>query len=59
MKSTEAHDYKYPTAIFEDYYQVHPSWRPHMLAASCYYLQSSKRPDSPLMLRARESVRSI
>ena len=56
LKSSEEHEYKYPAAIFEDYRLVDPQWRPHLLAASVYYVWRSGMPDSPIMLRAREAI---
>lgn len=58
-KSTEAHSYKYPAAVFEDIDLVHPAWRPRMLAIATCYLRGSTLPDSPLMVRARDAVRSL
>jgi hypothetical protein len=58
-KGTDAHDYKYPAAIFEDLNLVSPAWRPHMLATAVYYLRGSSLPDSPLMTRAMEAVKSV
>lgn len=58
-KATEAHEYKYPAAIFEDIDHVAPAWRPHMLSAAMFYLQGSTLPDSPVMERAREAVRKL
>jgi hypothetical protein len=59
MKSTEAHSYKYPAAVFEDLSLVLPACRPRMLAIAAVYLRGSTLPDSPLMVRAREAVRSL
>ena len=58
-KGTDAHDYKYPAAIFEDYRLLSPEWRPNMLATSVYHLKGSTEADSPIMERAREAVRRI
>jgi len=58
-KSTEAHDYKYPAAAFEDIPSVSPAWRPHMLAASTLYLPASTVPDSKLIQRAKEAVAGL
>jgi hypothetical protein len=52
-KGRDVHDYKYAAAIFEDYRQVDPVWRPHMLATAVYNLRGSELPDSELMRRAR------
>jgi hypothetical protein len=53
-KGRDVHDYKYAAAIFEDYRQVDPVWRPHMLATAVYNLRGSEQPDSELMQRARD-----
>jgi hypothetical protein len=58
-KGTDAHDYKYPAAIFEDYRLVSPAWRPQMLAAAMYHLRGTAAADSPVMQRALEAVRRI
>jgi hypothetical protein len=58
-KGTDAHDYKYPAAIFEDYRLVSPAWRPHMLATAMYHLRGTTAADSPVMQRASEAVRSL
>jgi hypothetical protein len=59
MKGTEAHAYKFPMAVFEDYDYVSPEWRPHMLATSVYHLPGAKTPESKLMQRARDSIASL
>jgi hypothetical protein len=58
-KADEHHYYKYPAALFEDYRLVSPAWRPHLLAATVYYMKGPTDPDSPVMQRAREAVRSL
>ena len=58
-KATDAHDYKYSVAAFEDYRRVSPIWRPHMLATSVYNLKGSTLPDSSVMQRAREAIKSF
>jgi hypothetical protein len=58
-KGTDAHDYKYAAAIFEDRKLVSPEWRPQMLAASVYHLRGTTLPDSPVMERAMEAVGKI
>jgi hypothetical protein len=59
LKNREVHGLKYPVAIFEDHNLVSPTWGPHMLATSVYYLPGSSQPDSPVMQKAREIVRSV
>ncbi len=58
-KATEAHEYKYPAAAFEDISIVSPTWRPHMLAASTLYLPAAKAPDSALIQRAKEAIAGL
>lgn len=55
-KGTDAHHYKYLSSIMEDYHLVNKAYRPHMLAASVYYICGSTLPDSPVMERAREAL---
>ena len=58
-KGTDAHDYKYAAAIFEDYGLVSKTWRPQMLATSVYHLRGSTLPDSPIMKRAEDAVSTL
>jgi hypothetical protein len=58
-KGADAHRYKYAAAVFEDYASVSPTWRPHMLATSVYYLNGSQDPDSKLMTQALEAVKKV
>lgn len=52
LKANEHHQLKWPAAIFEDYHHVSPEWRPHMLAASTYYLRGTEHSDSEVTARA-------
>jgi hypothetical protein len=58
-KANEPHYYKFPAALFEDCRLVSPAWRPHVLAATVYYLKGPDDPDSPVMRRAREALRPL
>lgn len=58
-KATDAHDYKYATSIFDDYRRVSPKWRPHMLATAVYYLRGTDSPDSPVMQRAADVIKTL
>jgi len=46
-------------AILEDQQLVNPAWRPHLLAATAYYLPPRTAPDSPLVQRARTAIREL
>ncbi len=64
LKSTyfpngDVHDFKFPPAIFEDAALVDEKWRPHLMAASVYWLPGSDSPESPVFKRAREAVRKL
>jgi hypothetical protein len=52
----DAHDIKFPVAIFEDVALISPAWRPHLLAAAVYSFWGSDRPDNPVMEAVREAV---
>ena len=58
QKATDAHDFKYATAVFEDYDRVSASFRPHQLATAVYHLKGRSMEDSPVMTRAREVLGS-
>jgi len=58
-KCTEHHQYKWPAAIFEDYRIVSPEWRPHMAATAMYYLRGTGHPDSPVIERALDELRTV
>jgi hypothetical protein len=53
FKGNDAHDYKFSSAVLEDYYHVSPAWRDRLLASSFYYLPSSQTPDNKLVARIR------
>jgi hypothetical protein len=55
-KGNDAHDYKFSSAVLEDYYNVSPDWRNRYLAASLFYLPASGAPDTPLLGRMREAL---
>jgi hypothetical protein len=59
LKATQnAHDVKFPSAIFENYELVSPQWRPHILAASVHWLHGTQMPDNPAVVAAREALRT-
>lgn len=49
--SLNAHEMKYPIAMFEEYHRVSPVWRPHLLAATSVYLQGSNSQNNPAVER--------
>jgi len=55
--SSDAHDYKFLAAIFEEAQWVSPEWQPHLLAASVHFLHGAQSPDHPVVQQAREALR--
>jgi len=53
LKGDDAHDYKFSSAILEDYYHVSPEWRNQCLAANSFMLPSSADQDNQLVERTR------
>jgi hypothetical protein len=59
-KGTDSHDYKYGAAAWEECLLTSdPRWRAPLTAAAMFNLPGSKKPDSPLMIRAREAVKNV
>lgn len=56
LKGTNAHDYKYSAAVFEDYHNVSPAWRDRYLAAAMQYLTAPRASDNPLVARTRAAL---
>jgi hypothetical protein len=56
LKGDDAHDYKFSSAILEDYYHVSPAWRDLYLAANVFKLPSSLDPDNRLVERTRVAL---
>ena len=56
LKGTDSHDYKFSSAVLEDYYHTSPQWRNHYLAASINRLRGSTEPDNQLVKRTRAAL---
>ena len=56
LKGTNAHDYKFSSAVLEDYYHISPKLRDRFLAGSMHLLRSSKAKDNRLVERTREAL---
>lgn len=56
LKGTDSHDYKFSSALLEDYYHVSPAWRDRYLAAGTYWLRGSTAPDNKLVERSRAAL---
>lgn len=51
LKGNDSHDYKFSSAVLEDYYHVSPAWRNRFLAASVFKLRGSEDSDNGLTQR--------
>jgi hypothetical protein len=56
LKGNNAHDYKFSSAVLEDYGNVSPAWRDRYLAASVFNLRGSGDPDNSLVQRTRAAL---
>ena len=51
LKGNDAHDYKFSSAVLEDYYNVSPAWRDRYLASNAFNLNTATEPDNDLVER--------
>ncbi len=56
LKGTDSHDYKFSSAVMEDYRHLSPAVREQFLAASVCWLKGSAGPDAPLVGRVRAAL---
>ncbi len=56
LKGNNAHDYKFTSAVLEDFYQISPGLREAFLAASVYNLRGASERDNPLVQRTRAAL---
>jgi hypothetical protein len=56
LKGDDAHDYKFSSAVLEDYYHASPKFRERYLAASMLLLPSSSDRDNNLVQRIRSAM---
>jgi hypothetical protein len=56
LKGRDSHDYKFSSAVLEDYAAMSPPWRDRYLAASAFYLKGSGDKDNDLVKRIRAAV---
>ena len=55
-KGRDTHDYKFSSAVLEDYLNVSPAWRDRFLATSVFNLKGSQDNDNPLVKRTRAAL---
>jgi hypothetical protein len=58
LKGNDAHDYKFSSAILEDYYHVSPQWRNQCLALNMFKLRSALDRDNGLVERTRSALKT-
>ncbi|MEO7319649.1 MAG: hypothetical protein ABIZ56_11725 [Chthoniobacteraceae bacterium] len=56
LKGRDSHDYKFSTAVLEDYVRLSSPWRERLLAASLFYLRGSGDSDNDLVKRTRAAL---
>ena len=56
VKGQNAHDYKFSSAVLEDFGNISPAWRDRFLAASVFLLRGSGAKDNTLVARARAAL---
>ncbi len=55
-KGNNSHDYKFSSAVLEDYQHLSPPWRERLLAASAFHLRGSGDRDNQLVERTRAAL---
>jgi len=56
LKGRDSHDYKFSSAVLEDYEHLSAPWRDRFLAASVFNLRGSAEKDSELVPRIRSAL---
>lgn len=56
LKGSDSHDYKFSSAVLEDFSHVSPLHRDRFLAASLFWLKGSGVPDAPVVRRVRDAL---
>lgn len=56
LKGNDSHDYKFSSAVLEDFYHVSPQWRNRYLAASVFKLHGANGRDNGLVNRIQSAL---
>lgn len=56
LKGNDSHDYKFSSAVLEDFYAVSPKYRNAYLAAAAYLLPGSEARNNSLVARVQEAL---
>lgn len=57
FKGSDSHDYKFSSAMMEDYDHVSPAWRDRFLATGVFNLRGSGGKDNPLVQRVKDALK--
>jgi hypothetical protein len=55
-KGSDSHDYKFSSAILEDFHHATPAWRQRFLATAMFYLKGTGDKDNDLIQRTRAAL---
>ncbi|NBP80274.1 hypothetical protein EBU58_06060 [bacterium] len=56
LKGNDAHDYKYSSAVLEDYAHVSPAWRDRYLAAALFKMRNENEQTTSLIRRIQQAL---
>ena len=56
LKGTDSHDYKFSSAMLEDYRYISPEIRARFLASTVFWLDGNEKPDNRLVARTRAAL---
>lgn len=56
LKGNNSHDYKFSSAILEDFYKISPQWQGRFLASGVYNLRGSGDNENKLVKRTRDAL---
>jgi len=56
LKGNDSHDYKYSSAVLEDYFQLSPGWRDRYLAASLFKMRHAQEGTTGLMQKIQQAL---
>lgn len=56
LKGNNAHDYKFSSAMLEDYDHISPGWRNRYMASNIFKLRGAGDPDNELVARIRQAL---
>ncbi|QEG41638.1 hypothetical protein [Roseimaritima ulvae] len=58
LKGRDSHDYKYSSAVLEDFHAISPQWRNRYLAAALFKMRNENESTTSLVGRIRDAMRA-